>query len=81
MGLCLLAIGAVIYPSQFLRNQSAIVRTARARRGNDVDHIGWPQYERTIFIAASLEALLQQSLDFNTANDLIDRATKPVQPV
>ena len=33
------------------------------------------------FHRSSLEALLQQSLDFNTANDLIDRATKPVQPV
>ena len=53
MGLCLLAIGAVIYPSQFLREESAIARTARARRGNDVDSYCWSQYERTIFIAAA----------------------------
>src|SRR5881409_2636988 len=49
MGLRLLAIGAVIYSSKFLRKQSALVRTARARRGNDIDPYCWPQYERTIF--------------------------------
>jgi len=78
MGLRLLAIGAVIYSSKFLRKQSAIVRTARARRGNDIDPYCWPQYERTSFMATASKPFSSTSPGFKTARDIIDQATNPV---